>query len=137
MTLRDWLSVVFFFFKQKTAYEMRISDWSSDVCSSDLDVDRLVRSRDQFRDDLVRNDSIAVEDDEIPVHFLARDPAGAEIVGTLQERVEQGADARPGVAVALGRMIRHEPGAGSGDDDGVLDAIGAGHRDLPAEEGVD
>src|SRR3546814_6378012 len=26
----------FFFFKQKTAYDMRISDWSSDVCSSDL-----------------------------------------------------------------------------------------------------
>src|SRR3546814_16705461 len=32
----------FFFFKQKTAYEMRISDWSSDVCSSDLP-QRLVR----------------------------------------------------------------------------------------------
>src|SRR3546814_7631027 len=33
-----WLRyfVFFFFFKQKTAYEMRISDWSSDVCSSDL-----------------------------------------------------------------------------------------------------
>src|SRR3546814_7079576 len=30
-----WVFVVFFF-KQKTAYEMRISDWSSDVCSSDL-----------------------------------------------------------------------------------------------------
>src|SRR3546814_3431844 len=29
-------SFIFFFFKQKTAYEMRISDWSSDVCSSDL-----------------------------------------------------------------------------------------------------
>src|SRR3546814_9410171 len=29
---------VFFLFKQKTAYEMRISDWSSDVCSSDLDL---------------------------------------------------------------------------------------------------
>src|SRR3546814_15251230 len=28
--------VIFFFFKQKTAYELRISDWSSDVCSSDL-----------------------------------------------------------------------------------------------------
>src|SRR3546814_6995389 len=28
--------LVFFFFKQKTAYELRISDWSSDVCSSDL-----------------------------------------------------------------------------------------------------
>src|SRR3546814_3762353 len=32
----DVLLCVFFFFKQKTAYEMRISDWSSDVCSSDL-----------------------------------------------------------------------------------------------------
>src|SRR3546814_2276424 len=33
----NWLYfVLFFFFKQKTAYEMRISDWSSDVCSSDL-----------------------------------------------------------------------------------------------------
>src|SRR3546814_7835652 len=33
--------IFFFFFKQKTAYEMRISDWSSDVCSSDLrDLDR-------------------------------------------------------------------------------------------------
>src|SRR3546814_1157528 len=32
-----FLSVIFcFFFKHKTAYEMRISDWSSDVCSSDL-----------------------------------------------------------------------------------------------------
>src|SRR3546814_2000874 len=33
-----WLVIVVFFFKQKTAYEMRISDWSSDVCSSDLAV---------------------------------------------------------------------------------------------------
>src|SRR3546814_6372928 len=36
--------VVFFFFKQKTAYEMRISDWSSDVCSSDLVVSSSLRS---------------------------------------------------------------------------------------------
>src|SRR3546814_3370150 len=36
--------VFFFFFKQKTAYEMRISDWSSDVCSSDLS-----RARQRFR----------------------------------------------------------------------------------------
>src|SRR3546814_7918836 len=36
--------VVFvFFFKQKTAYEMRISDWSSDVCSSDLNLESLSR----------------------------------------------------------------------------------------------
>src|SRR3546814_16732280 len=38
------LFICFFFFKQKTAYEMRISDWSSDVCSSDL-VDRPVQPR--------------------------------------------------------------------------------------------
>src|SRR3546814_5406232 len=31
-----YIFVLFFLFKQKTAYEMRISDWSSDVCSSDL-----------------------------------------------------------------------------------------------------
>src|SRR3546814_8192084 len=42
MLMCDWCSFYsclccFFFFKQKTAYEMRISDWSSDVCSSDLD----------------------------------------------------------------------------------------------------
>src|SRR3546814_9284289 len=37
--------VSFFFFKQKTAYEMRISDWSSDVCSSDLFIVSLVRVR--------------------------------------------------------------------------------------------
>src|SRR3546814_15749828 len=36
MFLCVFISICFFFFKQKTAYEMRISDWSSDVCSSDL-----------------------------------------------------------------------------------------------------
>src|SRR3546814_10841409 len=35
-----FLSFCFFFFKHKTAYEVRISDWSSDVCSSDLHVER-------------------------------------------------------------------------------------------------
>src|SRR3546814_2233357 len=46
---------VFFFFKQKTAYEMRISDWSSDVCSSDLRTptapSRSVPSRDTWHSD--------------------------------------------------------------------------------------
>src|SRR3546814_6467860 len=36
MTLSFMIIIIFFCFKQKTAYEMRISDWSSDVCSSDL-----------------------------------------------------------------------------------------------------
>src|SRR3546814_10327299 len=45
-----WFTLVFlsfFFFKQKTAYELRISDWSSDVCSSDLGTGR---SRHRLRD---------------------------------------------------------------------------------------
>src|SRR3546814_2730520 len=41
---------VIFFFKQKTAYEMRISDWSSDVCSSDL-LRLALRGRDPFTDE--------------------------------------------------------------------------------------
>src|SRR3546814_10441855 len=39
------LDILFFFFKQKTAYEMRISDWSSDVCSSDLAMTRVPISK--------------------------------------------------------------------------------------------
>src|SRR3546814_3348646 len=39
---------LFFFFKQKTAYEMRISDWSSDVCSSDLNA--VLRQPQRYRD---------------------------------------------------------------------------------------
>src|SRR3546814_4552865 len=38
----------FFFFKQKTAYEMRISDWSSDVCSSDLPQVQAVAATDRL-----------------------------------------------------------------------------------------
>src|SRR3546814_17713903 len=42
----------FFFFKQKTAYELRISDWSSDVCSSDLGAEQ--RRRQGLRGDAAR-----------------------------------------------------------------------------------
>src|SRR3546814_11553061 len=43
MLFSVYMFLVFFFFKQKTAYEMRISDWSSDVCSSDLPTTSSVR----------------------------------------------------------------------------------------------
>src|SRR3546814_6231767 len=48
--------VCFFFFKQKTAYEMRISDWSSDVCSSDLThpLQSLHREVNRLFDDVLR-----------------------------------------------------------------------------------
>src|SRR3546814_3124292 len=43
--MRMWgCSVDVFFFKQKTAYEVRISDWSSDVCSSDLGAEKIADS---------------------------------------------------------------------------------------------
>src|SRR3546814_14792597 len=49
-----WLFILFvLFFKQKTAYEMRISDWSSDVCSSDLhDLDTMLAERDRLNADI-------------------------------------------------------------------------------------
>src|SRR3546814_17140390 len=47
---------MFFFFKQKTAYEMRISDWSSDVCSSDLGIPVCdgLETLDDFSSDFLR-----------------------------------------------------------------------------------
>src|SRR3546814_13427848 len=50
------MNVFYGFFKQKTAYEMRISDWSSDVCSSDLELLQLV--------------------DALPVHIWSWTPTG-------------------------------------------------------------
>src|SRR5213596_2581018 len=52
--------VFFFFFKQKTAYEIRPCDWSSDVCSSDLFQRALARAaRAQDRDEIARRDAQA------------------------------------------------------------------------------
>src|SRR3546814_4083814 len=45
MIVSLYIDCFFFFFKQKTAYEMRISDWSSDVCSSDLNSGGFARLR--------------------------------------------------------------------------------------------
>src|SRR3546814_16174751 len=85
----------FFFFKQKTAYEMRISDWSSDVCSSDLGRD-------------------------LPRHLLRaarRHGAGAErrrhrhqllLEVFLHDRLAARLDGAAGGAAAPGRMPRPE-----------------------------
>src|SRR3546814_3539638 len=60
---------MFFFFKQKTAYEMRISDWSSDVCSSDLPRTAMVRRGDGGLsevpvEELVIGDTVVVKPNE-------------------------------------------------------------------------
>src|SRR3546814_10907238 len=48
--------IVLFFFKQKTAYEMRISDWSSDVCSSDLQRESLSRAATWLSQKVIRTE---------------------------------------------------------------------------------
>src|SRR3546814_1752109 len=58
----------FFFFKQKTAYDMRISDWSSDVCSSDLIPDRDAE-RPRLVDEIVL-DAGARENDQTGRHRI-------------------------------------------------------------------
>src|SRR3546814_10736596 len=87
----------FFFFKQKTAYEMRISDWSSDVCSSDLDrsLDKRfgVRARDQHigrdakrkRPEIARAGDIG---DRLAVR-PALDQCGESVWGGLGHSVQQ------------------------------------------------
>src|SRR3546814_7580071 len=66
------LCVFFFFFKQKTAYEMRISVWSSDVCSSDLEM--------KFRG-FVFSDYTA--DEELIAHGYAEDARDAARLAIL------------------------------------------------------
>src|SRR3546814_2700987 len=54
-------TLLFFFFKQKTAYEMRISDWSSDVCSSDLAQSDVLKELEQQRAELDQLTSRVIE----------------------------------------------------------------------------
>src|SRR3546814_1365661 len=83
-----WLvySFTFFFFKQKPAYEMRISDWSSDVCSSDL----AVRLRAQYPHAttgglLQQPRVVVVSTKRDAAHTLARARTDARII-TLRQR---------------------------------------------------
>src|SRR3546814_3695940 len=73
----------FFFFKQKTAYEMRISDWSSDVCSSDL-----VEPR--FQEHFVRAMAIPHRTDPFPhLAKAVRLPERRETAGPDDRRSEE------------------------------------------------
>src|SRR3546814_8831133 len=58
MCVFDGFVVVFFFFKQKKAYEMRISDWSSDVCSSDLSYENLLDGKGTYFGHSVGNKTV-------------------------------------------------------------------------------
>src|SRR3546814_5247310 len=88
-----WLQL-FFFFKQKTAYEMRISDWSSDVCSSDLLARQLYESQGEAFDALAERNGIAPEQRRMvmgdPARVLASYAASHEIDVIVMGRVHYG-----------------------------------------------
>src|SRR3546814_3763140 len=92
------LLIVFFFFKQNTAYEMRISDLSSDVCSSDLRLRPAVGAGDVRPAD--RELVAAIRG---PRH--RRDPGG---------RASAAGPGAPGVDAALRRALPRRPGPGAG-----------------------
>src|SRR3546814_5966417 len=82
--------LVFFCFKQKTAYEMRISDWSSDVCSSDLELGHRVAILHGFRcrDDSLGTAARAVrrdQDSEIKARPAPEGGAGRRDVAARSE----------------------------------------------------
>src|SRR3546814_5888155 len=80
----------FFFFKQKTAYEMRISDWGSDVCSSDLMLREDRADESEFVTisywESVEAMSRFAGDDPRRIHHLERDP---EFLIELPEGVQE------------------------------------------------
>src|SRR3546814_1054513 len=77
MCLNEFLC--FFFFKQKTAYEMRISDWSSDVCSSDLrNIERRCRPADDRADRALRVGGGIMDVDAISPRREQRRPGAAD-----------------------------------------------------------
>src|SRR3546814_9917093 len=90
---------VLFFFKQKTAYEMRISDWSSDVCSSDL-VDDAAKA-------IVARYVVAAEERAVGHVAPRRGDAPLRIELKFSAALEIGADAL--VAVGRRRSQRIEP----------------------------
>src|SRR3546814_6595740 len=70
---------MFFFFKQKTAYEMRISDWSSDVCSSDLNMAEVSA-------EIMERNQLTAED----IAWLVPHQANKRIIDATAERMGVG-----------------------------------------------
>src|SRR3546814_7286883 len=74
--------MIFFFFKHKTADEMRISDWSSDVCSSDLNCHKIWTSQAQIADwmyALIRTGPLHPKHAGISVVLIPMDSDGIEV----------------------------------------------------------
>src|SRR3546814_7709306 len=95
----------FFFFKQKTAYEMRISDWSSDVCSSDLRASRRHLQR-SARRSAARNDHGHKLRGDLPTRAPGQDGRRGEVRLLLVVQCLRG---------CCGRLDRRNVPAQSGD----------------------
>src|SRR3546814_16993953 len=85
------MCVIFFFFKQKTAYEMRISDWSSDVCSSDLvpqgiSAEMIAEKWGISREDM---DAFGAESQRRAEQATAEGRFENEIVGVTEKRLDK------------------------------------------------
>src|SRR3546814_4490511 len=91
-----------FFFKQKTAYELRISDWSSDVCSSDLLEQERLAARAIDEVDRVGNDTVGILDLGRERRRFEREAARAELLHPGVERRV----ARIGVWLLMARDVR-------------------------------
>src|SRR3546814_2782287 len=98
----------FFFFKQKTADEMLISDWSSDVCSSDLaGIDGRIQGRAVVRpDDVAAGATVLLTDKErVVLDVLAERPGVVWSRQDLLARVWDGRESDPHVVeVTVGRL---------------------------------
>src|SRR3546814_878587 len=155
MDMSEWLflCVFFFFFKQKTAYEMRISDWSSDVCSSDLGASEtchlrkatvgggeqgpVERRRNQPGcDKLVIVADLLVADAALILRHVARDDALVKLIDRIGEwradghrLADEGGIGHHAVAEQIGRA-----GAQHGEIAALLRAAELGGKQI--EEGV-
>src|SRR3546814_5893425 len=110
--------LIFFFFKQKTAYEMRISDWSSDVCSSDL----LRSSSEPIREFRLHGDG-----DRLAEHVLKAHGVGQRsIVDALDNPRNDAAQLRADDAVveAAGARVKHRDDALAGEESRGVEAVG-------------
>src|SRR3546814_5161406 len=99
-----WCVSFFFFFKQKTAYEMRSSDWSSDVCSSDLQVAEAGAGRGAGRGQLVVEDHVV---DAGQALTTDRDGPRHPEEAAVEERLVPGRHPGP-VLVEIGRASCRE-----------------------------
>src|SRR3546814_13307564 len=114
---------MFFFFKQKTAYEMRISDWSSDVCSSDLRVDAIAQ------DDLLAR--IGVRPGRYEQRGQQRETLRLLLLARIAARKRPG---RVGARLQLSQLLA--PGADSGPAVAGHDHVFGARPSKPEERGL-